>query len=183
MLEGDNMKNFIRLVNATIVLGIVISLCGCGLKQNSSTKTSDPQSNTNVTVSDTTKSSTSETTVQDTSTYLAWVQDADNNLCGYIDKTGKYIIAPQYATACSFSKNGLAAVEAADGESLGYGYGYIDIAGNFVMDPQFYQAGEYALNGLAAVTDYDTSALSGYIDSTGYYAIARNSQCQSLHSG
>jgi len=36
--------------------------------------------------------------------YLAAVKDADNSLCGYIDKKGDYVIEPQFDWAGGFVK-------------------------------------------------------------------------------
>lgn len=48
--------------------------------------------------------------------------------CGYIDKTGKIIINPQFDMAMSFSE-GLAIVR------IGDKYGYIDKTGKYVWNP------------------------------------------------
>ncbi len=54
---------------------------------------------------------------------------------GYIDKSGKLIIAPKYSAAHEFS-NGLAAVQIDDGGK----WGYIDKAGKMVIEPIFENA-------------------------------------------
>jgi hypothetical protein len=48
---------------------------------------------------------------------------------GYIDKTGKIIVEPQFTSASPFSE-GLAYVEGADG--AGFAWAYIDATGAFV---------------------------------------------------
>lgn len=63
---------------------------------------------------------------------LAAVQDSASGLWGFIDKTGEYVIAPEYYGAYSFSE-GLAAVNI-DGK-----WGFIDTQGNVVLEP-VYQA-------------------------------------------
>lgn len=65
------------------------------------------------------------------------------NLWGYIDKTGKTIIEPQFLTAGSFSE-GLAPVR------LKGTYGYIDQIGNFTILPKYDLALSFN-NGLAKV--------------------------------
>lgn len=54
----------------------------------------------------------------------------EDNLYGYIDKTGKTIIKPQFLSAGQFSE-GLAPVR------LNGTYGYIDLKGEFVISPKF----------------------------------------------
>lgn len=89
---------------------------------------------------------------------------------GYIDKTGKVVIAPQFSVAQDFAE-GLAAVRVegnADSK-----YGYIDRTGHLVIPPHFHQARPFS-EGLAAV---ETSARVfgnqvveitwGFIDKTG----------------
>jgi hypothetical protein len=70
---------------------------------------------------------------------------------GYIDKTGKVVIAPQFFVAQDFAE-GLAAVRVE--ETSDSKYGYIDRTGQVVIPPRFHQAGSFA-EGLAAV---ETSA-------------------------
>lgn len=81
---------------------------------------------------------------------------------GYIDKTGKYVINPQFDVAGAFAENGLACVES--GEKRGY----IDKTGSYVINPQFDYAGAFAENGLAYVLDDEKC---GFIDKTGKYVI------------
>ena len=70
---------------------------------------------------------------------------------GYIDKTGKVVIAPQFFVAQDFAE-GLAAVRVE--ETSDSKYGYIDRTGHMVIAPRFHQAGSFS-EGLAAV---ETSA-------------------------
>jgi len=70
---------------------------------------------------------------------------------GYIDKTGKVVIEPQFFVAQDFSE-GLAAVRIE--ETSESKYGYIDQTGHIVIAPRFHQAGPFS-DGLAAV---ETSA-------------------------
>jgi len=83
---------------------------------------------------------------------------------GFIDQTGKVVIAPQFDSASDFSE-GLALVRIG-GESTGK-YGFIDKTGNYVSDPQFGDALSFS-EGLAAVK---TGGEWGYIDKTGMIAI------------
>lgn len=83
-----------------------------------------------------------------------------DNLWGYIDRTGKVVIEPQYKTACDFSE-GLAAFYVGGEwvEDKGYGgrkvpnggkFGYIDATGKLVIDARFDLAEKFS-EGLAAV--------------------------------
>ena len=51
---------------------------------------------------------------------------------GYIDKSGKYVIEPQFSNTAGFSE-GLAPVQDPESEL----YGYIDESGSYVIEPQF----------------------------------------------
>jgi hypothetical protein len=70
---------------------------------------------------------------------------------GYIDKTGKVVITPQFFVAQDFAE-GLAAVRVE--ETSDSKYGYIDRTGHMVIAPRFHQARPFS-EGLAAV---ETSA-------------------------
>lgn len=93
-----------------------------------------------------------------------------NEKCGYINKSGAVVIAPQYNRANDFS-GGLAAVHVGRLE-YGFGggedkqageWGYIDRAGNIRISLQFHDALDFA-EGLAAVK---IGAKWGYIDASG----------------
>ncbi len=82
---------------------------------------------------------------------------------GYIDNTGKIVIAPVYSYARWFSE-GLAAV------STGYGgtlcdTGFLDRDGGFAIQPRFGETGTFR-SGLCLVT---TEHEVGYIDRTGEF--------------
>ena len=102
---------------------------------------------------------------------LALVRNKDWKY-GYIDKTGRWIIQPQYKEAGIFSE-GLAAVP--EGEKYGK-YGYIDKMGRWVIQPQYGNADKFS-EGLAAVKEYineyinQDGARYGYIDKTGRWVI------------
>ena len=66
---------------------------------------------------------------------------------GYVNETGKMIIAPLYAAAHKFSE-GLAAVKNGDK------WGYIDNTGKMVIPPQYLMADNFS-EGLAAVESDD----------------------------
>ncbi len=79
---------------------------------------------------------------------------------GYIDKTLKFVIPPQFESAMAFLE-GLAAVQ------LGGKWGYIDKTGRIVIPPQFMEAYGFS-EGLAGVQLADDWARGwGFIDKTG----------------
>jgi hypothetical protein len=82
------------------------------------------------------------------------------HLRGYIDKTGKTVIEPDFDDADSFSE-GLASVEI-EGKR-----GYIDKTGKVVIKPEFKYANSFS-EGLAAVR---VDRLCGFIDKTGKMVI------------
>src|SRR5262249_25431005 len=87
------------------------------------------------------------------------ISTAQNPKWGYLDKSGKWAIKPQFDVAAGFSE-GLAA--AAQSEHDGSVYGYIDHAGRFVIPPQFHGA-ETFRKGIAVVfvhVDYKEHRLS-----------------------
>src|SRR6218665_2530042 len=63
--------------------------------------------------------------------------------CGYIDKTGKMAIKPQFESAGNFQE-GLASIELDDK------WGYIDKSGNIAIKPQFEDA-QWFHEGLARI--------------------------------
>jgi hypothetical protein len=75
---------------------------------------------------------------------------------GYIDKTGKVVINPQFDNFGQFSE-GLANVR------IGHKEGYIDKTGKFVINPQFDDVGPFS-DGLAPIR---IGYKLGYIDKTG----------------
>ena len=85
------------------------------------------------------------------------VADGTNITVGYIDKTGKMIIKPQFSYSTRFSE-GLAVARVGD-ENSGK-YGYIDKAGAFKINPQYDFAHEFS-EGLAEV---EVNHRYGYID-------------------
>lgn len=107
--------------------------------------------------------------------------------CGYIDKTGEFVVKPQFGS-CQLFHEGLAAVVLADKwdpNSRTYirgKWGFIDQTGKFVIKQQFYRVDEGFSEGLAAVeviiveVPLDNNATYtktrwGYIDKTGKVVI------------
>ena len=103
-----------------------------------------------------------------------FVDELHDSFWGYIDKTGKFVIKPQFYNACDFSE-GLAAVEVwLLGEFL---WGYIDKTGDFIIKPRFSNACDFS-EGLARVCVETEDTLShmmrkkwGYINRSGKYVI------------
>jgi hypothetical protein len=90
---------------------------------------------------------------------LFWVRE--DGKYGYIDKTGKTVIAPQFENTMGFSE-GLAATK------LNGKYGYIDTKGKWVIPPQFEFTYKFS-DGLAMVR---TGKSYSWIDRKGRTVIA-----------
>lgn len=86
------------------------------------------------------------------------VRGKNDTVIGYIDVTGKMVIAPQFDGARAFT-NGLACVR-----KQGKGWGLIDRTGSFVIDPQYDESFSFTPDGLAVVKK---GRKWGYIDATG----------------
>lgn len=80
---------------------------------------------------------------------------------GYIDRTGRIVINPQFEEAGDFSE-GLARVK------VGGKWGYIDRTGRFLINPQFEEAGDFS-QGLARVK---LGGKWGYVDRRGEVVIS-----------
>jgi hypothetical protein len=83
---------------------------------------------------------------------------------GFIDKTGKVVVPPEFASAYPFSE-GLAAVSKSS--SVDDGWGYIDKTGKWVIVPQFQRGGSFQEH-LARVKRGDDC---GYIDPAGAFVL------------
>ena len=85
--------------------------------------------------------------------------------CGFIDKTGKYAINPQFDSSYDYAE-GLAAVQ------IGFKWGFINKTGVFVINPQFDDAVPFS-EGLAYVRigNNPDDWKWGFIDKTGQYII------------
>lgn len=97
---------------------------------------------------------------------LAAVQARDSRLVGYINKTGKFVIAPRFYIAYEF-ENGLADVVEMNGKE-----GLIDKTGKYAIEPKYDSYTRFD-EGLAIVrigADMD-AAKYGYIDQTGKMVI------------
>jgi len=77
---------------------------------------------------------------------------------GYIDKTGKFVVNPQFKKAYTFSED-VALVENTEGK-----YGYIDMSGKLIISPVYKTALCFS-EGLAAVVKENEKIT--YIDNTG----------------
>ena len=90
---------------------------------------------------------------------------------GYVDKTGEFVIKPQFDLAHQFANNGLALVmpEWENERHSYYGkYGYINTKGEMVIEPVFEYAEDFGKNGLAWVYGPEGS---GCINEKGEYVI------------
>jgi len=98
--------------------------------------------------------------------YYEPVKNGDESICGYIDRSGRTVVAPQYFSCAPFFE-GLAVVELFDGI-----YGYIDNTGSFVF-PLGYGRSHGFSNGLAITYGPDDTGEGayGYIDRSGDYVI------------
>lgn len=96
---------------------------------------------------------------------LAYVKDAKTGLYGFVDKTGKYVLEPQFVSAKWF-ENGLAAVsQIVDGKEL---YGCINQKGELVIDYQFEALSTFTENGLAAA---EQEGKWGFVDKSGNWIV------------
>lgn len=78
-----------------------------------------------------------------------------DDLWGYIDKSGEFVIEPQFLNAKNFQANGLAIVCGEydeNGESY-EGYGIIDKNGNYIVEPKYNRIENFDSNGLAKIAE------------------------------
>jgi hypothetical protein len=79
---------------------------------------------------------------------------------GYVDRTGKVVIAPQFRYAYPFSEGLAAATKSASGDD---GWGHIDKTGRWAVEPKFQWASSFS-DGLAPV---NRTRDCGYVDARG----------------
>jgi hypothetical protein len=93
-----------------------------------------------------------------------------NNRFGFVDRTGRLAVAPQFVAAEDFAEGlALVTVEQSDESKVGF----VDKTGIFVIPPSFYWAHSFS-QGLAAVgfpRDGESDAKWGFIDKTGNFIL------------
>ncbi len=82
-----------------------------------------------------------------------------NGKWGFIDKTGKEIIKPQYFSAYRFDKDGFAKVQTGDYRTGIFLYGVVNRDGKVIVKPQYSYIGDFDENGLAQVEKNKKSGL------------------------
>ena len=118
---------------------------------------------------------------------LAAVQDAETELWGFVDKSGRWVVGPTFLRAREFAPNGLAPAQDA-GTGL---WGFVDETGSWAIEPRYADAWSFYDNGTTQVLDEsghdivwldgegnvveDTTAVRRWArkdDGTGLYGIA-----------
>ena len=118
---------------------------------------------------------------------LAAVQDAETELWGFADKSGRWVVGPTFLKAREFAPNGLAAAQDAE---TGL-WGFVDETGSWTIGPRYSDAWMFYDNGTADALDEsghdivwldgegnvveDTTAVRRWArkdDGTGLYGIA-----------
>ncbi len=109
---------------------------------------------------------------------LAAASDRDGGTFGYVDNTGKFVIAPQFGSAFSFSE-GLARV--CVGKFCADDVGFIDKTGKVVIAPDLSNAEDFS-DGLALITKDDKQ---NFIDKSGKVAleVPADHSASSFHEG
>ena len=100
----------------------------------------------------------------------------ENDLEGYVDQTGQWIIEPKYYDAGAFGSDGLAIVTIPKGEYRIYGV--INSKGDYVVYPKYNALGYYS-NGLAIFVD---NSGIGYLDTQGKVVIPGHSEWATARS-
>ena len=80
---------------------------------------------------------------------LAAVQDAETELWGFVDKSGRWVVGPTFLRAREFAPNGLAPAQD-DGTGL---WGFVDETGSWAIEPRYADAWPFYDNGTAFVLD------------------------------
>ncbi|MYL54724.1 DUF3298 domain-containing protein [Pontibacillus yanchengensis] len=99
--------------------------------------------------------------------FPAPINSKEGERWGYIDVRGDFRIQPQYGMANDFQKNGLAIVEAENGN-----YGVIDTKGHFIVNPNYQFISPYQ-DGRAVVSDqkgYSVIDEKGNVLTNTYYS-------------
>ncbi|MBX7220728.1 MAG: WG repeat-containing protein [Blastocatellia bacterium] len=96
-------------------------------------------------------------------------QGSQEELYGFIDRTGKFVIPPRFANVRRFAQGRAVFVQ----YGTNHGYGYLDTTGTIVIPPTFADARDFS-EGLAAVAvrGPDEKLLWGYINPEGKPVIA-----------
>lgn len=89
----------------------------------------------------------------------------EDELWGYIDITGEYVIQPMFSAANSFAENGLAIVKDPASEL----WGIIDTSGRYVIEPRYAGTGKQFSDGLLRV--WEPGSKIGYINESGIYVV------------
>jgi WG containing repeat len=102
--------------------------------------------------------------------FLTTAEWTDESLVGFMNRTGKVVIPPQFNHVCQFSE-GLAAVGLPDRK-----LGFIDLSGKLVIQTQFEFTENYFSEGLAGVMElvhlsWESIKIWGFIDKTGKVVI------------
>jgi len=104
----------------------------------------------------------------------------DTGRIGYIDKTGRFVVEPQYSgnpfLARDFSE-GLAAVTLTNQRRTGY----IDRQGQMVISPDFIYAGDFSEGMAAVAAGHPLRPRYFYIDKTGKQVLALDSTVARAH--
>ena len=95
-----------------------------------------------------------------------------NDLYGYINKKGEWVIPPQFEGVDVFPDNSeLAVARTTEGEDS-HNLGYINRQGEWVIPPRFYNGDNFTANGLASVElKVDGKFKVGYINRQGQWVI------------
>ncbi len=149
------MKNkILSLVIIAILVSMLFILTGCS--NNTDVNSEDGNSENNTEIEE--KNSAKLTPKRDMSDY-------DTLYWGYVDENDNWVIEPQYRTASTFAKNGLAVVSVhKDDKSIKYGY--INENNEVVLDLIYDEAQPFSENGYAGVS-LDGNA--GIINSNGEF--------------
>ena len=113
-------------------------------------------------------------------------KNCQQELWGYADTSGNFVIPPQFANAEAFASNGLAVAQPFDTKNCRKDVyasssikGYIDSRGQWVIPPQYEEAFAFLDNGLAAVKYNDKW---GMIDRQGNWVLAPTITNKDIHN-